>query len=179
MGYRVRATVAKGVLLLTGLLLSHSAASVGQQFEPPSYDDDVRLLILKNFFEERRAPASSLAEEFLIAADRHNLDWRLLPSICFVETGGGKAANNNNLFGWDSGQAEFASMRDSIHHVAARLTHSELYRDKQLDEKLSLYNPFPRYGPLVKSVMNRLSPSRLPPGAAGTQATHSSIWTPK
>jgi len=101
-------------------------------------------------------------------ADRHKLDWRLLPSICFVETGGGKAANGNNLFGWDSGRAEFASMRDSIHHVAARLAESELYRDKQLDEKLSVYNPFPHYGPLVKSVMNRLSPSRLPAGAAGT-----------
>ena len=158
----------KGVLLLAGLLLSHSAASVGQQFEPPSYEDDARLLILKSFFEDRNAPASALAEEFLMVADRHKLDWRLLPSICFVETGGGKAANGNNLFGWDSGRAEFASMRDSIHHVAARLAESELYRDKQLDEKLSVYNPFPHYGPLVKSVMNRLSPSRLPAGAAGT-----------
>jgi len=164
---------------VAGILLLHSAASVGQQFEPPSYSNDARLLILKEFFEERGAPASILAKEFLIAADRHNLDWRLLPSICFVETGGGKAASRNNLFGWDSGRAAFASAQDSIRHVAARLAESNLYRDKQLDEKLSLYNPFPHYGPLVKSVMNRLSPSRLPPGAAGSQAAHSSICTPK
>jgi hypothetical protein len=92
-------------------------------------------------------------------ADQNNLDWRLLPSISFVESGGGREARNNNLFGWDGGRAIYSSIRAGIHDVAERLGNSKLYRDKGVDEILRTYNPNTHYTGVVKSVMRRISPS--------------------
>ena len=83
----------------------------------------------------------------------------LLPSLSFVESTGGKSAHNNNLFGWDSGHAQFASPVAGIHAVGYRLSHSELYKDKELDKLLATYNPHAGYGRKVKSVMRRIAPS--------------------
>jgi hypothetical protein len=151
----------RGMVIGAGLLTFHSAMSLSQQFNPPTYASDPRLLKLKNFFEERESPLTRLSRDFLIAADRHGLDWRLLPSISIVESGGGKAYRNNNIFGWDSCQTHFVSIRAGIHLVASRLSSSNLYKNKSLDEKLKTYNPDTNYRYLVKAVMARLGPSDL------------------
>jgi len=124
------------------------------------YRHDPRLIMLKDFFRAISAPAQDFPEEFLRAADRHKLDWRLLPSLSVVESGGGRSARNNNLFGWDGGNAIFASFRAGIHDVAERLEHYKLYRDKDLDQILQMYNPDVNYPSAVKSVMKRISPSQ-------------------
>jgi hypothetical protein len=123
------------------------------------YQNDPRLESLKKFFQE--CPVQELSAEFLRAADRHNLDWRLLPSISLVESGGGRVAPNNNLFGWDGGRAIFTSLRAGIHNVAERLENSKLYRDKSVDQILQIYNPSASYSTVVKSVMRRISPSEV------------------
>jgi len=121
------------------------------------YKNDPRLASLHKFFQH--CPIQSLSAEFLRVADRHNLDWRLLPSISVVESGGGRAAPNNNLFGWDGGRAIFTSVRAGIHDVATRLETSKLYRDKDVDGILETYNPNASYRLIVKSVMKRISPA--------------------
>jgi hypothetical protein len=123
------------------------------------YRNDPRLDALKKFFQASDCPAQDFPEEFLRAADRHNLDWRLLPSLSVIESGGGRAARNNNLFGWDNGRAIFASFRAGIHDVAGHLANSKLYRDKDLDHILQMYNPDVNYPGVVKSVMRRISPT--------------------
>ena len=119
---------------------------------------DPRLVQLREFFANSGCPVEELAEDFLIEADEHDLDWRLLPSIAIVESGGGKQSRNNNVFGWDSGNTSFQSVQAGIHHVASRLAISDLYRDKDVDDILRTYNPRPGYIRRVKSVMARLSP---------------------
>ena len=126
---------------------------------PEQHRTDPRLEVLKGFFRKGNCPARDFSEEFLKAADRHNLDWRLLPSISLVESGCGREARNNNLFGWDGGRAIFASVEAGIHDVAYHLAHSKLYRDKSLDEVLRMYNPVGDYPGVVKSVMKRISPT--------------------
>lgn len=141
-----------------------SAATVSNPaHEPPisEYRDDPRLARLNEFFERFGPPSLPLAPDFLAAADRNNLDWRLLPSICVVESGGGKTALRNNLFGWDSGRREFATLKDGIYFVASRLAHSKLYKNKELDELLATYNSLEGYAARVKSVM-RLVDSTAP-----------------
>jgi flagellum-specific peptidoglycan hydrolase FlgJ len=91
------------------------------------------------------------------AADRYDLDWRLLPSISYVESTGGKSAPNNNLFGWDSGRAQFASPAASIHEVGYQLSHSALYRDKDTDGILATYNSDAEYAAKVKLVMRSIA----------------------
>jgi hypothetical protein len=99
------------------------------------------------------------SQVFLEAADDYALDWRLLPSISYMETTGGKAARNNNLFGWDSGRTRFPSPAMGIHAVAYYLAHSILYKDKDLDGLLATYNTNSAYSRKVKSVMRRIAPS--------------------
>ncbi len=151
--------------MLVGLLAVHSATSTGQQLLPPNYDADPRLQKLKSFFQDLNSPAIWRAEVFLAAADRHGLDWRLLPSISIIESGGGKAYMNNNILGWDSCRTSFPSIEAGIDLVAARLTRSKLYRDKDLDEKLALYNPNSDYPGRVKSLMERLGPGQSTPSS--------------
>jgi hypothetical protein len=97
------------------------------------------------------------AKAFLEAADRYDLDWRLLPSISYVESSGGKSAPRNNLFGWDSGRAQFPSPAASIHEVGYQLSHSALYRDKNTDGILATYNSNADYAERVKLVMRSIA----------------------
>ena len=126
---------------------------------PGYYREDPRSAVLRTFFEKQDCPAQYYIEEFLDAADQYDLDWRLLPSLAYVESTGGKAARNNNLFGWDSGRAQFDSPSAGIHEVGYRLTHSALYKDKDLDGLLATYNPDAEYAPKVKAVMQQIAPA--------------------
>ena len=125
----------------------------------PEHRSDPRLETLRSFFRNSDCPAEQYAAAFLEAADHNELDWRLLPSLSYIESTGGKAAPYNNLFGWDSGRAHFPSPIAGIHAVGYRLSHSDLYRDKELDKLLATYNPSVEYGRKVKSVMRRIAPS--------------------
>src|ERR1035437_8671229 len=102
------------------------------------YRQDPRLDILRWFFAEIDCPALGDAPVFLEAGDACALDWRLMPSLSYIESTGGKAARNNNFFGWDSGRAKFPSPVAGIQTVAYRLSHGERYHDKTLDEKLAI-----------------------------------------
>jgi hypothetical protein len=126
--------------------------------EPPKHEySDPRLTPLRQFFNKTECPAAEYATEFLAVADEFALDWRLLPSLSFVESTGGKASLNNNLFGWDSGRAHFASPSAAIRTVGSHLAQSALYRSKTLDQILALYNPSEDYAPKVKSVMRQIA----------------------
>jgi hypothetical protein len=119
---------------------------------------DPRVIRLAKFFSGLHCPVVTLSEDFVRAADNNRLDWRLLPSISLVESGGGKAYKNNNIFGWNNGEQPFASIRDGINEVAFKLGNSPLYRCHGSAGKLRLYNSNEGYVQTVLSVMNRISP---------------------
>ena len=147
-------------MFVMGLVTAPVVLSPRQAPAPaPDYRTDPRLETLRTFFRNAACPAVEYAAAFLEAADYNELDWRLLPSLSYVETTGGKSARNNNLFGWDSGRARFPSPIAGIHAVGYRLSHSDLYKDKELDELLATYNPNVEYRRMVKSVMRRIAPS--------------------
>ena len=151
-----------GGLFVMGVASLPVGISTGQTPSTPpvhDYGSDPRQVTLRKFFRRWECPAERYSTTFIEAADAYQLDWRLLPSISFVESTGGKSAPNNNLFGWDSGRAQFASPADGIHTVGYRLSHSDLYRFKNLDGVLLTYNPNPDYVQLVKSVMRRIHPT--------------------
>jgi hypothetical protein len=150
-----------GSLALLGIVVLPSMISP-RQVHPvwiADYRDDPRIESLTKFFRKAACPALRYAGEFLEAADIYELDWRLLPSISYVESTGGKAAQNNNWFGWDSGRAHFASATAGIHEVGYRLAHLDQYRDKDVDGILATYNPNSEYAAKVKSVMRQIAPS--------------------
>ena len=147
----------KDFLLVAGLLASPVTASVQQYKAAPAIDKkDPRLSRLQKFFGDRDCPLRASAQDFLIAADQNQLDWRLLPSISFIESSGGKDYRNNNVLGWASCKEKFSSVRAGIHYVAAQLGKSRRYKDKDIDRKLQTYNPVPEYSQRVRAVMRTI-----------------------
>lgn len=157
----MRKILSSGLVMVAGALSLPSP--VMKHLYPPQTPrvseqlPDPRVDTLKRFFAD--CPAADLTHVFLEASDEYNLDWRLLPSISLVESSGGKAARNNNLFGWDAGRAEFSSLSAGIHRVAYFLANSSLYKKKSLDELLLTYNPNAGYAQKVKSVMLTIAPA--------------------
>ncbi len=146
-----------GLFVFAGM--AFQPAKIPTAREALDYSSDPRFHALRRFFEKTECPAVQYSEVFLQAADDYDLDWRLLPSLSFIESTGGKNARNNNMFGWDNGRARFESPAAGIHHVGYRLGTSERYRDKELDEILATYNSNVGYGQKVKSVMRRIAPA--------------------
>lgn len=120
---------------------------------------DPRAIRLRGFFAKLHCPVLNLSEDFVQAADKNQLDWRLLPSISIIESGGGKAYRNNNLFGWNNGDEVFPSLRAGLDLVAFKLGKSPLYRNRDVVGKLRIYNPDASYPGKVIDVMNRISPA--------------------
>ena len=127
--------------------------------QPAPIRTDPRAVRLKRFLSKLHCPVSDLAEDFVQAADDNRLDWRLLPSISVIESGGGKAYRNNNILGWNQGLQGFPTIRAGIHEVAFKLGKSALYRNQDVLGKLRLYNPNDSYAGSVLTVMNRISPA--------------------
>jgi hypothetical protein len=123
---------------------------------------DPRVEKLVRYFARLHCPVLPLAPEFVQAADENRLDWRLLPGISVIESGGGKAYKNNNIFGWDNGLHVFSSVRSGIREVASRLGKSPLYRNRDLVGKLKVYNHDEAYARNVVGVMNQISPVVTP-----------------
>lgn len=157
-----RVVVAAGLLVLPFAMRLQKIASAEPVPPKPALHSpriDPRTQRLVKYMAHLQCPVLSFAEDFIRAADQNHIDWRLLPSIAVIESGGGKAFKNNNIFGWDNGDWFFPSVASGIREVAFRLGHSPLYRDLDVPGKLRVYNPDETYGPRVMSVMNRISPA--------------------
>jgi hypothetical protein len=149
--------VPKEFLLAAGLLAVPTVAALAQNPDVPRIPKtDPRLLRLQAYFAEHKCPVHHLAADFLAAADENRLDWRLLPSLSMVETGGGRGTRNNNIFGWNCGRTSFRSVKESIRVVGAKLSQSPLYKGKDTNGILRVYNASPRYGSRVKAIMQTI-----------------------
>jgi hypothetical protein len=160
--------LSKQLLVIAGLIalpvtmrlerVAHAESLPARPAPEPLAKPDPRTVRLTAFFSKLHCPVTDLAQDFIDAADDNQLDWRLLPSISVIESGGGKAARNNNIFGWDNGNQFFPTLRAGINQVAFKLGKSTLYRNRDSVGKLRLYNPDLTYVDKVLDVMNRISP---------------------
>src|SRR5581483_8502863 len=105
----------------------------------PNPSEDPRLNVLRKFFLTLHCPLVPVAELFVAEADSHNLDWRLLPSLAIIESGGGRVSRGNNIFGWNNGNAAFPTLGAAIHQVAKTLANGSAYRNKSLLGVLKTY----------------------------------------
>lgn len=150
--------VRRGAPLLLIAASAHGQVAVDPAAErAPSPDS--RPERLAQYFRARKSPLDEFAAQFIEVADRYRLDWRLLPSLAMLETGGGRISRRNNVFGWASGRARFQSIEASIEHVAKTLAEGIAYRNKDLRAKLRTYNPANRrYADIVFRVFQDISP---------------------
>lgn len=152
----------RGLVLAAGLLASPAVADTDPIPAEAISRKDPRWILIKQFFLDNGAPAHIYVDDFLIAADRNGLDWRLLPSLSMVESGGGREARNNNMFGWDNCKVHFRTVKEGIYRVASMLKNSSVYKSKtSLDEILWTYNPRKAYKVKVRALMAQLGPADL------------------
>jgi len=158
-GRAVKENLARGAAVLFLFQAPDPASAQRAAQQTSQRQSDPRLDALRKFFLKHQCPAQELAGDFLLAADNNGLDWRLLPSIAFVETTCGKFMRGQNPLGWGSGKTKFASAKAAIHFVAGRLARSPIYAGKDLRSKLIAYNPARKdYASRVSEVMAEVSP---------------------
>ncbi|MEX2007646.1 MAG: hypothetical protein WD992_02640 [Candidatus Levyibacteriota bacterium] len=63
---------------------------------------DVRVEVVKDFFDQYKSPLSPFAQNVVAAADKYNIDFRLLPAIAMQESNLCKKTpkNSNNCWGF-------------------------------------------------------------------------------
>lgn len=141
-----------------------------QTFSPNFIQENRAMIIQKEraeainrYFGERGMPLSGFGMKMVEEAEKHGLDWRLLPAIAVQESGGGKHAIwrcKNNPFGWASCDVKFESFDHAIEVVALNLAGGnpkteKYYKNKDPKEKLYYYNGtvISKYPQVVLSIM--------------------------
>ncbi len=117
------------------------------------------------YFSIRNMPLAGYGLKMVEEAQKHNLDWRLLPAISVQESGGGKHATfrcKNNPFGWASCNVKFESIDEAIEVVALNLSGKnpkteKYYKDNEIKEKLYFYNGtvVSHYPQTILSIMDK------------------------
>lgn len=108
---------------------------------------DARFLIVRNYLASYNSPLVPHSDKLVVAADKHNLDYRLLPAIAQQESNLCKIIppDSHNCWGWgihSQGSLGFDSYDEAIETVANGL--KTQYVDKGLvsvSEIMSKYNP--------------------------------------
>jgi hypothetical protein len=117
---------------------------------------DVRVGRLGAFFKAHHCPEPHYADEYIRAADRYGLDYRLLPAISVRETSCGWTERNNNRWGFHPKTQTFVSVESGIEFLTRHLAEQSPYAGKSLNEKLFTYNPRIAYPGEVEHIMKQI-----------------------
>lgn len=127
-------------------------------------DEDKDLLIkakkVEQYYRSQKTemPLADYAYEMVIAAEKHGIDYALMPAIARFETSGGRnlcktSEGANNPFGWGSCKMAFKSFEHAFDHVAWSLSgenpKTTIYAGKTTEQVLDIYNP-----PWVDGILN-------------------------
>ena len=81
-----------GFMIFAGVLgIATASVQSDQDVTKNRKKFDLREAILRKFLRDKHCPDQEFTEVFIAEADAHGLDWRLLPSLALVESGGGDA----------------------------------------------------------------------------------------
>lgn len=98
--------------------------------EITSAEADERALKLAQYLESKDSVLSNYAVDFVQAADKYSLDWKLLAAIAGNESGFAKAyvRGTYNAWGWGGGYIYLGSWENAIEVISKAL--KENYADK-------------------------------------------------
>lgn len=173
-------------MIATSLSLSSFTASV-DQFVATQADDsqkisaEDRALQLEReenaakidaYFAKGDMPLEGYGMKMVLAAEKHDLDWRLIPAIAVRESTGGRHACKSvsySAFGWGSCKISFKSYDHAIESLAEHLggnnpKTARYYANKSIEQILKTYNPpsvVPKYAQEVIAVMNKIEEVKI------------------
>ncbi len=119
--------------------------------------------ILQDFLEEKNSPLAPHARDFIDAAEKNNLDWKLVVSISGVESYFGRRIPYESYNGWGWGVygdnvINFASWTDAIETISASI--KTKYMDKwdatTVEEIGAIYAADPNWSKKVRNFMNQI-----------------------
>ena len=119
----------------------------------PEIVEDPRVEKLQRFFESYHCPQPWHVAEYLEAADRNGIDYRILPVVSLIESTCGRHQRLQNYWGWNSARSGFESVPAGIHFISARLANSPYYKGRSIEEKLFAYNPDQAYVALATKLL--------------------------
>jgi hypothetical protein len=127
---------------------------------------------IDSYFANNGVPLKGTGLTMVLAAEKNDLDWRLVPAIAMRESTGGKHACKSvtyNPFGWASCKVGFKSYNEAIETIARNLggnnpKTAHHYDNKTTIQILHAYNPpsiVPKYAEQVLSIMNTIGKEDL------------------
>ncbi|HRH31558.1 MAG TPA: hypothetical protein PK950_02725 [Candidatus Paceibacterota bacterium] len=137
---------------------------------------EYRAELIDSYYEAKKLPMAGYGKLMVEAADKYDIDWRLLPALAVRESTAGKQACGGKLsaewnpWGWNSCKGDgFSSMEESVDMIAKHISGNHertarYYKKKQGDVKgiLQVYNPpsvVATYAQEVMGIMSKISPS--------------------
>lgn len=129
---------------------------------------EYRAALIDSYFATRKLPLAGYGKVMVLAADKNDIDWRLIPAIAMRESTGGQNACQkvpNNPFGWGSCKIGFKTTTEAIESLARHLggNHpktNHYYANKETKQILETYNPpsiVPEYAKQVMKIMDTIS----------------------
>lgn len=152
------------------MLFDSTAALERQVKELENQIRDERVEKIRSYYATYDLPLQHEAEHFVHAADKYDIDWRLVAAIGFIESTGGKHACKTatySAFGWGSCKINFDSYEESIDVISWNLgghnpNTDQWYEGKDIRGILWSYNPDTiraGYGDMVMKQMSKISPT--------------------
>lgn len=122
---------------------------------------DSRVKALTNVFNKYKSPLAPYAKAYVAAADKHGVDWRLLPAISGLESSFGKhyIEGTHNVYGWGSGRIYFDSWEHGIDHINKTLkaNYMEKWGAKDVWEIGPIYAESPTWAVRVDKFMREIN----------------------
>jgi hypothetical protein len=150
--------------IITSFAEEKAGEALSQEEITLQKEREVKAAKIDAYYAKHNLPLEGYGMEMVLAAETHNLDWRLLPALAMRETTGGKFACKFNPFGWGSCKIGFESFSEAITSVAAHLggnnpRTARYYKGKDVRGILTTYNPpsvVPTYADEVISIMKKI-----------------------
>lgn len=140
---------------------SGSSATLNNEIARVKIDNRAR--ILEKFLLDRKSPLAPHANTFVEAADKYNLDWRLVASIAGLESSFGihQPAGSHNGWGWgyNNGTVKhFDSWDEAIEEISKGLRENYL-KDRPYSDPYIIgptYAASPTWAVRVTNFMNQI-----------------------
>lgn len=128
-----------------------------------SYESDPRVKILTQYLTKHDSPLVDSAHTFVEAADKYNLDWKLVASISGLESSFGIHIPYNSYNGWGWGVygdnvIRFKSWDEAIWTISQALREKYL-KDNPISDPYLIgptYASSPTWAVRVDSIMNQI-----------------------
>ena len=122
---------------------------------------DSRVKALTNVFNKYKSPLAPYAKDYVRAADKHGVDWRLLPAISGLESSFGKhlMPESHNAYGWGGGHIYFKDWEEGIDHINSKLraNYMDKWKAKDVWEIGPIYAESPTWAVRVDKFMREIN----------------------